>query len=92
MTLNQNELSHILQFCTGNTRVPIGGFASLESNRGNKAPFCITKCHYNQNESNFIKAHTCFNRLDLPNYPNKSLLLNSISFLLQNEALGFGIV
>lgn len=90
-TLSQKELSHLLQFCTGSSRVPIGGFSSLESNRGNMSPFCITKCPYIPNTKNFIRAHTCFNRLDLPEYPNLTMLQESIQFILNNEALGFGI-
>jgi hypothetical protein len=30
-TYNQQELGRVLQFCTGTSRVPIGGFAELES-------------------------------------------------------------
>ena len=40
-TYNQAELANILQFCTGTSRLPLGGFRSLESNRGEKAKFCI---------------------------------------------------
>lgn len=89
--LSQEELSKFLQFCTGSSRVPIGGFGVLESNRGNISKFCITKVGYNPKSINYIKAHTCFNRLDLPSYPNKDLLQNAIQFILNNETLGFGI-
>lgn len=40
-TYSQIELSRILQFCTGTSRLPLGGFKSLESNRGEKAKFCL---------------------------------------------------
>ena len=89
--LSQDELSKFLQFCTGSSRVPIGGFAALESNRGNKCKYCITKVEFMKGEKNFIKAHTCFNRLDLPNFPNKDTLKEAITFILNNETLGFGI-
>ena len=42
-TLNQNQLSNFLQFSTGTARVPIGGFAELESNRGNISRFTIVQ-------------------------------------------------
>ena len=90
-TLSQEELSKFLQFCTGSSRVPIGGFAALESNRGYKCKFCITKVEYINNERNFLKAHTCFNRLDLPTFPNKNALKEAITFILNNETFGFGI-
>ena len=89
--LPQEKLARLLQFCTGSSRVPIGGFRSLESNRGNKSPFCITKVEYEKNGQNFIRAHTCFNRLNLPNFPTKEELQNGIDFILENEILGFGI-
>ena len=89
--LSQEELSKLLQFCTGSSRVPIGGFGALESNRGNISKFCITRIEYTPNSQNFIKAHTCFNRLDVPNYPNRDLLAEAIKFILTNETLGFGI-
>ena len=89
--LSQNDLSNFLLFCTGSSRVPIGGFKTLESNRGNISKFCITKCEYISNQKNFIRAHTCFNRLDLPNFPNEKLLNDAIKFALENEILGFGI-
>ena len=89
--LSQEELSNFLLFCTGSSRVPVGGFQRLESNRGNINKFCITKCEYNINDKNFIRAHTCFNRIDLPNFPNKESLNEAIRFALENEILGFGI-
>ena len=89
--LNQEDLSNFLLFCTGSSKVPIGGFERLESNRGNINKFCITKSEYNANEKNFIRAHTCFNRIDVPNFPNKESLNDAIRFALENEVLGFGI-
>ena len=89
--LSQEELSNFLLFCTGSSRVPVGGFQRLESNRGNINKFCITKCEYNINDKNFIRAHTCFNRIDLPNFPNIESLHEAIKFALENEVLGFGI-
>jgi hypothetical protein len=74
-TYSQKELQRILQFCTGTSRLPLGGFKSLESHRGEKAMFCIQRVTYDATKpggvmSNLPKAHTCFNRLDLPRYPS----------------------
>ena len=69
--LNQKELSNILLFSTGSGRVPLGGFAVLESNRGNISRFRIEMLPYEKGCKNFIKAHTCFNRIDIPLYKNK---------------------
>ena len=89
--MTQENLVKILQFCTGSKRVPIGGFKSLESNRGNTSLFCLTKVDYESNKINYIRAHTCFNRLDIPNFPTKRLLQEAIDFIITNEILGFGI-
>ena len=42
-SLSQEQLSNFLLFCTGSSRVPIGGFKSLESNRGQISKFEIVK-------------------------------------------------
>ena len=89
--LSQEELSNFLLFCTGSSRVPIGGFKSLESNRGQISKFEIVKTEYIAGKKNFLRAHTCFNRLDLPNFPDKNTLNEAIRFALENEVLGFGI-
>ena len=89
--LSQEELSNFLLFCTGSSRVPIGGFKSLESNRGQISKFEIVKSEYREGEKNYLRAHTCFNRLDLPNFPDKNSLNEAIRFALENEVLGFGI-
>ena len=89
--LPQEKLSRLLQFSTGSTRVPVGGFKSLQSNRGNIAPFSIYKMEYEKGKRNYIKARTCFNRINLPNFPNEEKLLEGINFVIDNEILGFGI-
>jgi hypothetical protein len=89
--LSQKELSNLLMFSTGSSRVPLGGFSSLESNRGNNAKFTIESIPYIPNQKNFIKAHTCFNRLDIPYFKNVDELKEAILFVCNNEILGFGI-
>ena len=53
--------------------------------------FEIVKTEYYEGKKNFLRAHTCFNRLDLPNFPNKETLNEAVKFALENEVLGFGI-
>ena len=89
--LSQEDLSNFLLFCTGSTRVPIGGFKSLESNRGQISKFEIVKIDYVSGAKNFLRVHTCFNRLDLPEYPDKITLENAVKFALENQVLGYGI-
>lgn len=66
-------------------------FSALESNRGNISKFCITKIEWNKSSKNYIRAHTCFNRLDMPEYPNYKLVQEAVNFIIQNEILGFGV-
>ena len=89
--LTQLQLSNLLMFATGSTRVPLGGFEQLESNRGNVSRFTIESLPYIPNQKNYIKAHTCFNRLDIPIFKNKNELKEAILFICNNKILGFGI-
>ena len=89
--LTQKELSNFLLFATGSSRVPLGGFADLQSNRGNISQFTIEYIAYQKKTKNYIKAHTCFNRIDLPGYPNKYELEEAIRFVSEKEMWGFGI-
>ena len=90
-SLSQEELSNFLLFCTGSSKVPIGGFKSLESNRGKISIFEIVKIEYKEGAKNFLRVHTCFNRLDLPNFPDEYTLRQAIKFALENQVLGYGI-
>jgi len=68
----------------------IFNFRTIESNRGNIAKFCITKVILTPGK-NHIKAHTCFNRLDLPEFRYKKDLQEALNFVARNEIFGFGI-
>jgi E3 ubiquitin-protein ligase NEDD4 len=74
--------------------VPLGGFSVLESSRGQKALFTLHKINYDNTRTgpmtNLPIAHTCFNRLDLPEYPDYDTLKIAIDYIAQNEILGFG--
>jgi hypothetical protein len=89
--LPQKELSNLLLFASGATRVPLGGFAVLESSKGYLSQFTIDYVDYNKRVKNFIHAHTCFNRIDLPCFPNKNELEEAIHFVSTKEMWGFGI-
>ncbi|XP_044264099.1 E3 ubiquitin-protein ligase Nedd-4 isoform X4 [Tribolium madens] len=60
-----NEMrARLLQFVTGTSRVPMNGFKELYGSNGPQL-FTIEKWG---TPENFPRAHTCFNRLDLPPY------------------------
>ena len=89
--MTQKQLSNFLMFCTGSSRVPFDGFSKLESNRGEIAKFTIEYGNYTEGKKNFIKAHTWFNRIDLPNYKTKNELKEALEYVSTNEILCFGI-
>ena len=62
----------------------------MESNRGNISKFCITKATLNPGK-NYIRAHTCFNRLDIPDFKTFKELEDALTYIVKNEILGFGI-
>jgi len=89
--LSQKQLSNFLLFSTGSGRVPLSGFAELESNRGNVSKYKICPVEYIPGVKNFIKAHTCFNRIDLPKFLDKKLVKDAVEFVANIEIFGFGI-
>jgi E3 ubiquitin-protein ligase NEDD4 len=46
---------------------------------------------YEPGKMNLPKAHTCFNRLDLPRYPDYDSMKIGLDFIAKNEILGFGM-
>jgi E3 ubiquitin-protein ligase NEDD4 len=40
---------------------------------------------------NLPRAHTCFNRLDLPRYPTYGYLKEAMDYIAKNEIVGFGL-
>jgi len=70
-----NEMrSRLLQFVTGTSRVPMNGFKELYGSNGPQL-YTIEKWG---NPSNYPRAHTCFNRLDLPPYESYQQLRDKL--------------
>ncbi|KAF1336534.1 Hect e3 ubiquitin ligase, partial [Globisporangium splendens] len=88
-SLTLDEQSHILQFATGSSRVPIQGFKALTTSEGRLCPFTI-HC-LPTSECPHLRAFACFNRVDLPIYKSEDELETAIRMLLQMEATGFSI-
>uniref|UniRef100_A0A0A9Z0S7 E3 ubiquitin-protein ligase n=1 Tax=Lygus hesperus TaxID=30085 RepID=A0A0A9Z0S7_LYGHE len=64
LSFNNEMRSRLLQFVTGTSRVPMNGFKELYGSNGPQM-FTIEKWG---TTDNYPRAHTCFNRLDLPPY------------------------
>jgi E3 ubiquitin-protein ligase HUWE1 len=86
----QLELAALLQFVMGTTRLPVEGFRTLRTLRGDSAKFTLEPVQY-EGRTQFPRAHTCFNRLDLPLYPCIGELRSSILYVINNHNEGFGL-
>ncbi|KAK3995772.1 hypothetical protein QBC44DRAFT_13292 [Cladorrhinum sp. PSN332] len=79
------QKSRLLQFTTGTSRIPVNGFKDLQGSDGPRR-FTIEKAG---DITNLPKAHTCFNRLDLPPYKTLEMLQNKMTIAVE-ETMGFG--
>merc|ERR1712151_1332121 len=67
---DQEMRARLLQFVTGTSGVPSRGFSVLQGSDGNIKLFCLNGVD-NMPVGSYPRSHTCFNRLDLPNYKSK---------------------
>lgn len=113
----QEQRSRLLQFVTGTSRVPVGGFSNLP---GNEGKHINARCGSESQEADvslsaalrcdgagevrwftlysiamsdyaYPRAHTCFNRIDLPLYQTQQQLNRALHAVIQLEATGFSI-
>jgi len=82
---NEQKLK-LLQFVTGTSSIPYEGFAALRGSNGLRK-FCIER--WGTSDA-LPRAHTCFNRLDLPAYPNFDTLYDKLILAIE-ETSGFCI-
>jgi len=83
--------ARLLQFVTGSSRVPLQGFKALQGNTGAATPRLFT-IHLTSDVpiQNLPKAHTCFNRIDIPAYDSYQLLNDKLSQAVE-ETCGFAV-
>uniref|UniRef100_A0A8C6NWG2 HECT-type E3 ubiquitin transferase n=1 Tax=Nothobranchius furzeri TaxID=105023 RepID=A0A8C6NWG2_NOTFU len=83
---NNEQRLRLLQFVTGTSSIPYEGFASLRGSNGPRR-FCVEKWG---KITSLPRAHTCFNRLDLPPYPSFSKLYEKLVTAVE-ETSTFGL-
>ncbi|CAK4600473.1 unnamed protein product [Aphanomyces euteiches] len=83
------EKAKLLQYTTGSTRVPVQGFKGLTSHDGRICHFTLKGITHKPGL--YPVVHACFNRIDLPIYPDKTQLEDAIRMLLLSEPTGFDI-
>lgn len=82
--------ARLLQFVTGSSRVPLQGFKALQGSTGAAGPRLFTIHLVDTNTDNLPKAHTCFNRIDLPPYESYEKLLSKLTCAVE-ETCGFAV-
>ncbi|KAK6617938.1 hypothetical protein RUM43_014167 [Polyplax serrata] len=82
---NEQRL-RLLQFVTGTSSIPYEGFSALRGSTGPRK-FCIEKWG---KLNGLPRAHTCFNRLDLPPYCTLEILYEKL-LLAVEESSTFGM-
>ena len=90
-SMDDKERAMVLQFITASSVVPVEGFKGLQGSRGDPQPFTIENTVYNGDGTSLQlpKAHTCFNKLDLPLYPTEECMIKSIRTAIDVESEGF---
>lgn len=83
--------ARLLQFVTGSSRVPLQGFRALQGSTGAVGPRLFT-IHLTADvpQQNLPKAHTCFNRIDLPPYETYQLMYDKLTQAVE-ETCGFAV-
>ncbi|XP_029109490.1 E3 ubiquitin-protein ligase NEDD4-like isoform X2 [Scleropages formosus] len=84
LLMDAEKRVRFLQFVTGTSRVPMNGFAELYGSNG---PQLFTIEQWGTRDK-LPRAHTCFNRLDLPPYESFEELREKLHFVIEN-AQGF---
>lgn len=80
LKMDAEKRIRLLQFVTGTSRVPMNGFAELYGSNG---PQSFTVEQWGTPDK-LPRAHTCFNRLDLPPYESFEELWEKLQIAIEN--------
>ncbi|XP_010607338.1 E3 ubiquitin-protein ligase NEDD4 isoform X2 [Fukomys damarensis] len=80
LMMDSEKRIRLLQFVTGTSRVPMNGFAELYGSNGPQ-PFTVEQWG---TPEKLPRAHTCFNRLDLPPYGSFEELWDKLQMAIEN--------
>lgn len=86
-TYDQEHLAQVIQFITGTSKIPAEGFKALKGMHGPQRISIVKSYEKNR----LPQAHTCYNQLELPDYPSKAILEKNLEVLFKwgNEGFGF---
>uniref|UniRef100_A0A8C6MI08 HECT-type E3 ubiquitin transferase n=4 Tax=Nothobranchius TaxID=28779 RepID=A0A8C6MI08_NOTFU len=86
-SFDEERRARLLQFVTGSSRVPLQGFKALQGAAG---PRLFTIHQIDASTNNLPKAHTCFNRIDIPPYESYDKLYDKLLTAIE-ETCGFAV-
>jgi hypothetical protein len=87
--INNDEKRKFLQFCTGSRSLPIEGFIGLKGQKKQPCKFSIESLTLKK--SQFLRAHTCFNSLELPMYESRKEVEAAVRYVLDQKEFYFGL-
>lgn len=85
-SFSREEKALFIQFVTGTSKVPIGGFRALQGMSGIQK----FQIHRGSGMDRLPTTHTCFNQLDLPDYSSPESLADKLRLAISEGATGFG--
>lgn len=88
-SFDNTERARLCQFVTGSSQLPPSGFKALLGDDGRYCHFALASLP--RGLGVWPKAHTCFNRLDLPLYSNYDELQSYLRLSIHLEVVGFTI-
>ncbi|CAI5712080.1 unnamed protein product [Hyaloperonospora brassicae] len=89
-SFTQDQRGRLLQYVTGSSGVPVEGFRGLTGMDGEIRLFTIQLGNDVSTMYTVLPhASTCLNRLDLPLYPSKADLEQSLSMVIEMDITGF---
>jgi hypothetical protein len=86
---DDEQRTRLLQFVTGTSRLPAGGFKDLQGMDGKNKRFKLLGISGGDGEP--PRSHTCFNRLDLPHYTTHAHMRTVLTNLVAADVEGFTI-
>uniref|UniRef100_A0A1I7VXV9 E3 ubiquitin-protein ligase n=1 Tax=Loa loa TaxID=7209 RepID=A0A1I7VXV9_LOALO len=87
LAFNNEMRARLLQFVTGTSRVPMNGFRELYGSNGPQK-FTIERWG---SADMLPRAHTCFNRIDLPPYTNFHEMKERLTTAVENSEIFSGV-
>lgn len=86
--MTHQQRRQLLSFSTGTASLPANGFAGLQSKAGASHPFHVTSI--DMATSSWPRAHTCFNKIDLPMYESFEKVRDTLTMVIGLDS-GFGM-